>query len=91
MMRRTAKKVDPRDYQLTGDARTGYTYFVNGNADAGYQWMLVDRDGETLCSSELFAHKADCHNTLRAVQRHAATTHIIDEAISSPRNPEALR
>jgi uncharacterized protein YegP (UPF0339 family) len=80
-MARGGKKItDARDFQLTGDARTGYTYFVTGSSDDGYRWALVDRRGGTLCSSDVFARKAECLTALRAVQRHAATTHVIDEA-----------
>ena len=74
------KQIDPRDYQLTGDARLGYTYFVVRTGDGGYKWVLADRTGETLCSSDTFAYKEECLKRLRAVQRHAATKHVIDEA-----------
>ena len=75
------KKLDPRDYQLTGDARLGYTYFVMRTPEGSYKWVLVDRDGETLCSSDTFAYKEECLKRLRAVQRHGAATHVIDEAL----------
>ena len=75
------KQIDPRDYQLTGDARLGYTHFVMRTADGGYKWVLADRAGETLCSSDTFAYKEECLKRLRAVQRHGATTHVIDEAV----------
>ena len=74
------KKLDLRDFQLTGDARIGYTYFVMRTADGGYQWVLADRDGSTVCRSDEFAYKAECLKRLRAVQRHGSTTHVIDEA-----------
>ena len=75
------KEADARDLQLTGDARRGYSYFVNGSADSGYMWLLVAPNGDTLCASELFARKADCLKALRAAQRHGASRHVIDEAI----------
>ena len=74
------KKIDPRDFQLTGNARRGHTYFVTGNAVVGYQWMLAAPNDDTLASSEMFAKKADCMRVLRAVQRHGASTHVLDEA-----------
>jgi hypothetical protein len=64
----------------TSDARSGDTYFVTGSSADGYQRTLVDRSDDTLCSSDVFARKADRLKALRAVQRHAATSHVIDEA-----------
>ena len=74
------KKLDPRDFQLTGDARLGYTYFIMRTANGGHQWLLADRNGDTLCRSDEFAYRDECLKRLRAVQRHGATTHVIDEA-----------
>ena len=79
MQRRRTNEIDPRDYQLSGDARTGYTYFVMRTADGGFKWVLADRNGETLCRSDTFADKGECLKRLRAVQRHAGTTHALDE------------
>ena len=58
----------------------GYTYFVSGNPTIGYSFTLVDRDGNTLCSSAVYASTAEVLKTLRTVQRHAATTDTADEA-----------
>lgn len=62
------------------NARSRYTYFVAGNADDGYRWSLVNLNDETLCSSDVFADKGACLKSLRTVQRHAATTHVNDDA-----------
>ena len=80
MRYQATKKRDAPDFQLTGDARRGYTYFVIGSADDGYSWELLAANGDTLCSSAVFANKSDCLKAMRAVQRHAATTHVIREA-----------
>ena len=73
------KKLNPRNLQLSDNARIGYTYFVMRTVDGGYRWLLADRNGETLCSSEPIAQKSECLKRLRAVQRHATTKHVIDE------------
>jgi uncharacterized protein YegP (UPF0339 family) len=79
-MAKRRKKYDIRDFQLTGDARTGYTYFVLHDHDAkAIKWELVAPNGDTLCSSRLFYDKADCVKTLRAVQRHGASTDVRDD------------
>lgn len=62
-------------------ARRRYTYFVSGNSDSGYQWMLVTANNDTLASSAVFARKADCLKALRAVQRCAHAADVIDDAI----------
>ena len=72
---------DLRLLTLTGDARRGYTYFVNGTPESGYHWMLVAPNGDTLCMSVVFDSRNDCLKSLRAVRRHAASMHVIDESV----------
>jgi hypothetical protein len=66
-------------FTLDQKSRSRYTYFVSGDAEAGYQWHLFAGD-DSLCMSDVFATKSDCLKTLRAVQRHAATDDVRDDA-----------
>ena len=79
MTSRAKKRFDVRNLQLTGDARRGYTYFITGSVANGYTWELVTPDDHTLCSTMIFDTKAECLKSLRTVQRHAGTTHVLDE------------
>ena len=73
------QKDEVRPLKLSGDARIGYTYVVRGDRETGYRWQLVAPDGDTVCASDLFASRAACLETLRLTQRHAKSTHVIDE------------
>ena len=66
---------------LERTASSRYTFFVTGNPDDGYRWELVDRNDDRLCLSDVFAQKADCLKTLRAVQRHAAPEDLRDDTL----------
>ena len=58
----------------------GYTYVNMGITGHGDQWALANVAGETVCKSVCFSDKRDCLKMLRAVQRHAATTHVADDS-----------
>jgi uncharacterized protein YegP (UPF0339 family) len=73
------KSLDPRDYQLPDGYHRGYTYFISQDGPRAFHWELLNRDGDTLCSGNSVATKADCLKSLRAVQRHAATTDMRDD------------
>ena len=60
-------------------ARSRYAYFVVGDAEGGFRWLLIDAYGDHIATSDLFDDKSDCVKNLRANQRHAATTVINDE------------
>ena len=72
--------VDIRTLMLTGDVQKGWTYFISGSAEDGYRFELCDRLGNTLCASATCATRSECLVVLRKVQRHAASTHVIDES-----------
>ena len=57
----------------------GYTFFIAGSLTDGYRFALVNRQGEELCESPVFASKEICRRALRKVQRHGACTDIRDD------------
>ena len=57
-----------------------YRYFISGIPSNGYTLELVNAAGDTMCKSVCFSDKRDCLKMLRAVQRHAATTHVVDDS-----------
>ena len=74
------KTSDVRKLLQTDDARRGYTYFVTGTPSTGYSWNLVAPNNDTMCASETFAKRTDCLRMLRAVQRQAVSTDVVDES-----------
>ena len=58
----------------------GFAYFITGTPDDRYKWERVNAAGDTVCMSEKFSDRRDGLKMLRAAQRHAATTHVVDHS-----------
>ena len=65
--------------QNAAQKNAGYTYFINGDAQSGYQFALVNRYGNDLFTSRVVPSKIACRAALRIAQRHGACTDIRDD------------
>ena len=83
MTKRRPKRLRDTDKysKLEQKARARYVYFVSKDPDtAGYWWELFGPDDQPICSSVVFRDKPACLKSLRAMQRHAATAPVRDDA-----------
>ena len=65
--------------QNAAQRNAGYTYFISGDAQSGYQFALVNRYGNDLFTSRVAPNKKACRAALRIAQRHGACTDIRDD------------
>ena len=65
--------------QNAAQRNAGYTYFISGNAQNGYQFALVNRYGNEVFASPVVLSKDACRAALRTAQRHGGCTDIRDD------------
>ena len=65
--------------QNAAQRNAGYTYFISGDVQSGYQFALVNRYGNELFTSRVVSSKIACRAALRVAQRHGACTDIRDD------------
>ena len=65
--------------QNAAQRNAGYTYFISGDAQSGYQFALVNRYGNEVFTGPIVRNKEACRAALRTAQRHGACTDIRDD------------